>query len=53
MLVAILLSAYFAATSSNMDKKAASFVECLSHMAVDGPGDSFMDYTKEWISNIK
>ena len=33
-------------------QKAASFVECLSHMAVDGPGDSFMDYTKEWISKV-
>ena len=28
--------------------KAASFVECLSHMAVDGPQSSFHDYTREW-----
>ena len=33
-------------------QKAASFVECLSHMAVDGPGDSFMDYTREWITKV-
>lgn len=32
--------------------KAASFVECLSHMAIDGPEDSFLDYTKEWIHKV-
>ena len=33
-------------------EKAASFVECLSHMAIDGNETSLMDYTKEWIEKI-
>ena len=32
--------------------KAGDFVECLSHMAVDGPESSFYDYTKEWIKLV-
>ena len=30
-------------------EKAARFVECLSHMAINGNESSLMDYTKEWI----
>ena len=33
-------------------EKAASYVECLSHMAVDGNESSLMDYTKEWTEKI-
>ena len=33
-------------------EKAASYVECLSHMTVDGNESSLMDYTKEWTEKI-
>ena len=33
-------------------EKAAGFVECLSHMAMDGNETSLMDYTKEWTKKI-
>ena len=33
-------------------EKAASFVECMSHMAMDGNDSSLMDYTKEWAKKI-
>lgn len=32
--------------------KAASFVECLSHMAIEGPEESLLKYTQEWIKKI-
>ena len=32
--------------------KAATFVECLSHMAVEGPEDSLLSYTQEWVQKI-
>ena len=33
-------------------EKAAGFVECLSHMAMDRNESSLMDYTKEWTKKI-
>ena len=32
--------------------KAASFVECLSHMAIEGPEESLLKYTQEWIKKL-
>ena len=39
----------FAKQRSN---KAASFVECLSHMAIDGPESSLEDYTTQWVKIV-
>ena len=33
-------------------EKAAFFVECLSHMALDGNESSLMEYTQEWTKKI-
>ena len=33
-------------------KEASEIVECLSQMAVEGPGTSFYDYTKEWTKKV-
>ena len=32
--------------------KAAMFVECLSHLAVEGPESSMIEYTREWIKKV-
>ena len=32
--------------------KAGEFVECLTHMAVEGPESNFYDYTKMWIKLV-
>ena len=32
--------------------KAAYFVECFSHMAVNSPESSFLDYTREWMKVV-
>ena len=32
--------------------KAASFVERLSHMVIDGPEESLLKYTQEWVKKI-
>ena len=32
--------------------EAAEIVECLSQMAVEGPGISFYDYTQEWTKKV-
>ncbi len=32
--------------------KAGQFVECLSHMAIDGEGSSFFEYTQAWVKRV-
>ena len=34
----------------NVIEKSASFVECLSSMALNGEEGSFLEYTTEWVS---
>ena len=36
----------------NVTEKSASFVECLSSMAINGEEGSFLEYTTEWVSEV-
>ena len=36
----------------NVTEKSASFVECLSSMAVNGEEGSFLEYTTQWVSKV-
>ena len=36
----------------NVTEKSASFVECLSSMAITGEEGSFLEYTTEWVSKV-
>ena len=37
---------------THVTERSTSFVECLSAMAVDGEGTTFLEYTTQWISKI-
>ena len=37
---------------TSVQERSASFVECLSSMAVSGEEESFVEYTREWSSRV-